>query len=696
MTSADMPRIGVVVCECGQKIASKLDLPQLCQQTRTLPGVVFVEQEAYPCSKDGQIRINQAIREHNLDRLLVAGCSPRLVGEMFRSAVSNSELDPDFLKVVNIREGIIADRSGDSALVQRAAQQSIRMGVAHLRASVAGGSHNAGVQRSVLIIGEAASAAYMAKILAQREIQVIWLDSVSVESSNGGKSNKALPDKLIPPGAEIIEDSSIQRIEHGQIQRLQGRPGDYHVEIAHSAGNDEFNVGAIVIDIRNDDGDLPVDSTSWRPGAKTLHAYEFDLQNKHNEAVGWDYKNVVFLHHHSDGQSNSLTMLNDYTCLDQAIRTIEIDPDINVTVLYEDLHIGVKGGLGEARYHDARSLGVRFVPYTPENPPNIQDDLITIQDSQNGEMLQIPYDQLVLSVDSEPDRLSDSLARWLHIPQDDEGRLIEPRIRLRPGMHVHPGVFIVGDAHLPVDEHSEWLQAYMATSRVARYLDSEEITTQAPVVQIDPDRCTGCGQCLLSCSFHAIHLRERESSLSLAEVDPFRCTGCGNCVVECPVKAISMPIWNDQSIIAQIDAAVDSPGQESQHPQESPSTNVLAFLCEWSGLAAAEVAGARGLSYPNRIRNIPLLCSARIDPDHILYALLRGVDGVFIGACSPGECHHGCGNRFTAERTEKIKAWLQDNGISPSRLRYATFDPDEGQRLADALTAFESDMRQFA
>ena len=77
------PRTGILVCECGDEIAGVLDTNALCAAAAELPGVVYATCEAYPCSKDGLLRMQQAIEENKLERLLVAGCTPRLVEKHF-------------------------------------------------------------------------------------------------------------------------------------------------------------------------------------------------------------------------------------------------------------------------------------------------------------------------------------------------------------------------------------------------------------------------------------------------------------------------------------------------------------------------------------------------------------------------------------------------------------------------------------
>jgi coenzyme F420-reducing hydrogenase delta subunit len=186
----------------------------------------------------------------------------------------------------------------------------------------------------------------------------------------------------------------------------------------------------------------------------------------------------------------------------------------------------------------------------------------------------------------------------------------------------------------------------------------------------------------------AITLEKRDQILSLSEVDALRCVGCGNCVVVCPVKAISMPGWNDAAILAQISAAL-SPAQKQPASQRA---RVIVLACEWSAFAAADIAGTRRISYPPEVRIIRMNCSARFDPNHILWAFLSGSDGVFLGTCYPGECHYGTGNLYAKERVEVLKKQLAEHGVDPRRLRLEFFAGDEGFHFAQAITNFVEEL----
>jgi coenzyme F420-reducing hydrogenase delta subunit/NAD-dependent dihydropyrimidine dehydrogenase PreA subunit len=228
-------------------------------------------------------------------------------------------------------------------------------------------------------------------------------------------------------------------------------------------------------------------------------------------------------------------------------------------------------------------------------------------------------------------------------------------------------------------------QAYLTSSRTARFLSQDSINVQTSVASIDPVLCTGCGNCPQVCPTLAIHLEKRDGVLSLSEVDELRCIGCGNCVVVCPVKAITLPGWDNIEIPAQISAALQE--------RKNGDVKVIALACEWSAYAAADMAGARRISYPPNVHILRMNCSARFDPYHILWAFINGADGVFLGACPPGECHYGVGNLYARERVEKLKKELAAHGVEPRRLRLEFLTLDDGAKFAQAVTDFVTDIQ---
>jgi len=120
---------------------------------------------------------------------------------------------------------------------------------------------------------------------------------------------------------------------------------------------------------------------------------------------------------------------------------------------------------------------------------------------------------------------------------------------------------------------------------------------------------------------------------------------------------------------------------------------IMCFLCKWCTSSAADLAGTSRLQYsPNNI-NLRVMCSSRVDPQHILYAFKEGADGVFIGGCHPGDCHYVEGNYKTLRRITLFKVMLKDLGIDPNRLRLEWISAAEGKKYAETMNEFTKQIR---
>jgi heterodisulfide reductase subunit A2 len=674
------PRVGIFICECGGKIADALDTETLCQQSLALPGVVYAIHEAYPCSKDGQARLRQAIEDQHLDRVLVAGCTPRLVEKLFRQAVQ-SELDPAYLSVADIREHAAYIQSDKKAALSMATG-ILDMGVSRLAATTASPPHIGRVVKSALVVGSGLSALTVALALADGEKHVILIE----KSNNLGTSVPDLQERtrqlLVEKSQIILNHPMIDTLFNAHIMSVSGHPGDYEVSIQHGDQTSTYSTGVIIVD--NGALPKPLDASHWfdRSKVKTQAEFEQELEKAADPNKMLDVKDIVMIFCAEETQRQHCSRTCCNIGIRQAIRAKQLNPNANVTILFRELYLGGVGQTHEPELIEAQKMGVAFFRYRQDHPPVIAKETVDIFDTLTGESLRLPYDRVALTAPFIPQDDANTLAALLSLPQDAAGFLAEPRMRLRPGRYADPGIYILGSAQQPADTTEALFQAYLTSARASRFLNQESITVDTSVAIIDSFLCTGCGNCPQVCPTQAIHLEKRDGVLSLSEVDDLRCIGCGNCVVVCPVKAISLPGWDDIEIPAQISAAL----QERQNGKPK----VLALTCEWSAYGAADIAGARHIPYSPNVRILRMNCSARFDPYHILWAFLNGADGVFLGACPVGECHYGVGNLFARERTDKLKTELSAHGIDPSRLHLEYLTVDDGKKFADAVTAFSN------
>ena len=123
-------RIGVFLCHCGSNIAGYLDMEALDEYTKTLPHVTFVQRNLYSCSEGGINEIKDAIKEQNLNRVVVASCTPRTHEPLFRSSCEEAGLNPFLYEMVNIRDQCSWVHMQQQEDGTAKAKDLIRMGVA--------------------------------------------------------------------------------------------------------------------------------------------------------------------------------------------------------------------------------------------------------------------------------------------------------------------------------------------------------------------------------------------------------------------------------------------------------------------------------------------------------------------------------------------------------------------------------------
>jgi heterodisulfide reductase subunit A2 len=683
-------RTGVVICDCGENISGVIDTQALCRRAAEIPEVAVAWREAYPCSKDGLTRLRQAVKEHQLDRVLVAGCSPRLMLNHFREAAGAAGLNPNELNIANIREQC-AYLHGDSpsAALDKAAGL-VEMAVARLAVSGPVPSRSGRVIKAVLVAGSHLSSLTLALNLADAGYRVYLVESTdSLGQFAPGDLQRLTLQLTLEKAQQALTHPLVEVMFNSRILEVAGHPGEYEILLQQGDRDLRIPVGAVVAANAARPKDLG--SAQWfdRSRVRTQAEFESELEAALGGREPLALNNIVFILCAEPSQRENCSRVCCNIAIRQARLARQLNPRSNITVLFRDLYMGGIGGAYENELQEARKSGVTFFRYRKERPPVIGSQTVDILDTLTGEPVRVPFDRVILSMPMVPQDNMPQLAAILGLPLDDSGFLAEPRLRLRPGRYAERGIFALGSAQQPADADEALFQAYLAAARVAHFLEKDSIEVTTPSAWIDPALCTGCGNCPRVCPASAIHLEKTDGVLSRSEVDSLRCFGCGNCVVVCPAKAITLPGWDNIEIPVQIQTALQSPGFQKDLPR------VIVLACEWSAYAAADMVGSRykasgspALQVSANVRVIRMNCSARFDPYHILWAFLNGADGVFLGACPPGECHYGSGNLYAQERVELLKKNLEQHGINPSRLHLEFLSVEDGPRFAASLAGF--------
>jgi heterodisulfide reductase subunit A len=686
-------RLGVFLCDCGDRIASILDLDTLERGARGLPGVTTVRRLGYSCSPDGLATIQTAIGEEGLNRVLVAGCTPRTLEHRFLAACGEAGLDDGMFELVDIREGCAWVHQDEPQVVAAKALDLIWMGAAQVVLRQARHPVSAKVTPAALVIGGGIAGMTAALTLANAGQPVKLVERGAALGGMLRDVFTLYPDRrnaadLVAQKVEAVtHHPRVEVLLESQVTDVSGTVGRYTV-IVNGSGQ-RFDVGAIIV---------ATGAHALQPwglfrydGQRVVTQLEFERELRDIEAntqsAGLPVSNVIMIL--CAGQHNGPIPYCSGVCclgaLKQAVELKAADPWANATILFRDLNLLGKD-ICEEKLFEARQAGVEFIRYRPSSPPKVAGEVVEVYDELAGRSCRLPYDRVVLATPLVPQPDASMVAHMLGIAQDENGFFPEVRHRLRPQDCAERGVYVCGAAHYPTDWTEAEFQATGAAFKALRHLRAGQVTSHAPVAVVDEKLCTGCGNCVEACPFAAISMHKREGEFDLSQIDPLLCTGCGNCVVVCPVKGISQPLDSDAQVLAQIGAALASAAQNGQ-------SRILAFGCEWSSHAAAELAGAHKLSYPAEARLIRVRCSARFDPTHVLWAFFSGADGVFLGACPPGDCHYVNGNRHAQERFNTLRGLLAESGFDPRRLRLEWITPDDPQDFVDKLTDFANLVR---
>ena len=115
---------------------------------------------------------------------------------------------------------------------------------------------------------------------------------------------------------------------------------------------------------------------------------------------------------------------------------------------------------------------------------------------------------------------------------------------------------------------------------------------------------------------------------------------------------------------------------------------LVAFLCNWCSYAGADLAGSSRLNYPADVRVIRVPCSGRVNPQMVLKAFEKGVDGVLVAGCHPGDCHYSKGNFYARRRLMLLQRVLTYMGIEEGRYKFDWISAAEGQKFAEVIQNF--------
>ncbi len=556
----ESPRIGVFVCHCGSNIAGVVRIPDLVEETRQLPGVALATDFLFTCAAETQDKLLSLIQEHDLNRVVVAACSPKTHEPLFRETLVRAGLNPYLFTMANIRNQCSWVHAKAPEAATKKAFDLVRAAVARARRLEPLHDRRYRVVNEALVIGGGISGMTAALSVADQGYRVHLVEQAA---RLGGFARNL---------TETLEGDSVQKLVHRLESRIlrhanisvhldsrlvshQGYAGRFQGDIREPGGTVSVDYGAVIVAT----GGRAYEPEEYRSDADGPILTQVELARRMKMDPGWAkrLKQVVMIQ--CVGSRNAEFGYCSRVCCSAAVKnSIElkkINPGIQVVVLYRDLRTF---GFKELYYLEARKLGVLFFRFDVDRPPEVRTGsetarVVDFSDRSSGMDFRVDADLVVLSSGIRPHDQAGQIADLLKLPRTAEGFFLEAHVKLQPLEFSSSGVFLAGLAHSPRFIPESIAMAKGAAQQAVKILSKEEMQTPATVAEVDEDRCTACLACVRVCPYGAPFINDQ----GVSEIPPPKCRGCGICAAECPAKAISLRHATDEQIDAAIDALLD-------------------------------------------------------------------------------------------------------------------------------------------
>ncbi len=572
-------RIGVYICMCGTNIAKIVDVEAVADFVSRLPNVVTAKIYKYMCSNPGQEMIAQDIKENQLNRVVVAACSPNMHERTFRNALKSAGINEYLLEMANIREQCSWVHE-DPVEATEKAKALVHAAVRRVELHETLDSISVNMCPNVLVIGGGIAGMTAALELADAG-NIVHL--VEKDDHLGGNLSRVdLTAPYLYSARDLITERVTRIMAHkkvkvhleskltgltgfignfrAQIQSLNGRPAGENkqdeVEIGNvivCTGYKEFDASRIV---HYGYGKLPNVITSFEL-ERMIRAGRIETKE------GNIPRFVAIIHCVGSRNQEFHTYCSRVCCMTALKYAHEIknaNPDCYISDIYIDMHAFGKGH--EDFYLQSSEAKTLFLMYEKDDRPVIRmagskDDcemLIEVNEKLSGEQIEIPADLIVLMVGMEAREDSHEIARIVNISQDKDGWFIESHPKLEPVATTTDGIFIAGTCVAPKDIPDTVAQARAAAARILARISKGKIEVDALYSEVNEDICSGCRFCNQLCSFSAIEFLEDKRK---SHVISALCKGCGVCVAGCPSGAIKGRHFTDEQVLAQIDGLLE-------------------------------------------------------------------------------------------------------------------------------------------
>ena len=556
--SGQEPRIGVFICHCGKNINGFLDCEEVAEKAGEDGNVVYSISSMFVCSEDSQKEIREKIEEHDLNRVIVAACSPITHGGLFQDTLVESGLNKYLFEFANIRQHCSWVHSHDRPKATRKAMDLVNMAIAKSKLLQPLSQEEVDVTPVVLVIGGGVAGMKAALALSDMEIDTHVVEMSDKLGGNLNKLHSLFPTDQEP--SELVTDLSA-RIEASEyvtvhlnttLEELEGFVGNFKVYMKGPDGDEELEFGSAII--ASGFGEIDMEG-KYGYGSSPKIMTQTELEG-HFKADDLEKPETVVMINCAGAMDEERPWCCRIGCgvsIKNAKLLKERFPDSDIYILYRDIRVF---GKDEEEYfaNVIENLKVKIIRYSEVEKPDVaigEDGAITVKvrDQVYNEELELPADLLVLTAQTEGSESSVRLQEMFKIPVGPGHFFIEAHAKIRPLDLASDGVYFCGSAHFPKNLADAIAQAEGAASRAAIPIMQGIVKGEGITSSINALTCSGCGMCVEVCPYSAITLDEETG---IAVVNATLCKGCGACAAACPSGSARQRGYRDNQILAMM------------------------------------------------------------------------------------------------------------------------------------------------
>jgi heterodisulfide reductase subunit A len=555
------PRIGVFICHCGINIGGVVNVPEVVKFVRTLDKVIYAEENIYTCSQDTQDKIKRMIKQKNLNRIIVASCTPRTHESLFQNTIREAGLNPYLFELVNIREHCSWVHMADPFAATEKAKELVAMMVAKSKLFRPVKEITINIIREGLVIGGGIAGMTAALSLAGQGYKVSLIEK---EKDLGGFANhihytlenENLQEYLSNLKKMVRSSDKITVFLETNIESITGYIGNFIVQVKNKDQLADIKTGIIIVGT----GGSEYKPIEYFYGKDDRIITQNELENKivKNEIAA---KSIVMIQCVGSRDQNRAycSKICCASAIKNALKLKAKDSSVQITILHKDIRMT---GFREEYYEKARLLQINFIRFEDDDPPHldiIDNKLrISVNDKEMQCNLVFEPNLVVLSSAFIPSD-SRNLSQMLKVPLDQNGFFMEAHVKLRPLDFATDGIFLCGSAQYPKFIGETIAHAKGAATRAARILSRDSIVIPGTTAYVNDNLCIGCGSCHDLCPYNAIEMQIIEKGIEKASVLTYQahildalCKGCGACAANCPVQAINIPHFTNTQILEMI------------------------------------------------------------------------------------------------------------------------------------------------